>query len=330
MARKEHILGIRFTRVGKLYHYDSTAYPSAQPGDYVVVDTKRGMQMAEVVKIVKDEPRPRSGYKAIEHVATPRELVMMQAWQAKELGVLIRCRELASKQKLADLKWVKAEYNYDGSVLTFFFSMDENLEEPRHPLNQLKTALTAEYPDTEMYLQRIGPRDVAKLLGGYGACGSPRCCSTFLTEFSPVSIKMAKDQGLSLAPEEITGMCGRLRCCLVYEYEQYVEARKHLPRRNKRIGTPKGEGKVLDVFPLKDSVLVLVDEATFIFQREELEPLEEFEALQKKAAAGCAKHEGGECDCGKKQGAVADESNDTNEEAFPLSSRELDFGDLLE
>ena len=107
-------------------------------------------------------------------------------------------------------------------------------------------------------MRQIGPRDVAKLLGGFGACGELRCCSTFLTDFSPISIKMAKAQGISLNPSEITGMCGRLRCCLVYEYEQYVQARQQLPKKNKRIGTPEGEGRVIDVLPLQDAVLVAV------------------------------------------------------------------------
>ena len=149
----------------------------------------------------------------------------------------------------------------------------------------------------------VGPRDVAKIMGGYGACGSPRCCSTFLTEFSPVSIKMAKAQGVSLSPQEITGMCGRLRCCLVYEYEQYVEARKHLPRRGKTIGTPYGKGRVLDVRVIKDAILVELEdgERREIF-RSEFEPLDELNALKKKAEEGCSKHEEGGCDCGAKNG----------------------------
>jgi cell fate regulator YaaT (PSP1 superfamily) len=148
----------------------------------------------------------------------------------------------------------------------------------------------------------VGPRDVAKLLGGMGACGlENRCCSTFLTAFSPISIKMAKEQGISLTPTEITGMCGRLRCCLVYEYEQYVEARKQLPKRGKRVGTPMGEGRVVDVYPLKESVIVELDQgAQREFMKHELQPLEELEAFRKKAEAGCEKHPDGNCDCGKK------------------------------
>jgi cell fate regulator YaaT (PSP1 superfamily) len=114
---------------------------------------------------------------------------------------------------------------------------------------------------------------------------------------------MAKEQGISLSPQEITGMCGRLRCCLVYEYEQYVEAKKQLPRYGKRIGTPYGEGKVIDVRALRDSVVVDVEGERHEVFRHEFEPMDELEALEKKAAAGCSKHEGGGCDCGAKKGA---------------------------
>jgi len=106
-------------------------------------------------------------------------------------------------------------------------------------------------------LRIVGPRDVAKMLCGMGACGiESRCCSRFLSEFSSISIRMAKEQGISLTPTEITGMCGRLRCCLIYEYEMYVQARQGLPKRNKRVITPKGEGKVLDVSPIRQAVYV--------------------------------------------------------------------------
>ena len=154
-------------------------------------------------------------------------------------------------------------------------------------------------------MRQIGPRDVAKILGGMGACGlETRCCSKFLTDFSPISIKMAKEQGISLTPTEITGMCGRLRCCLIYEYEQYVEARKQLPKRNKRVVTPRGEGKVVDVLPMSDRVMVLMDSTedkhiVMTFDRDELQPWDELEALKRKSEAPCDRHEGGGCTCGK-------------------------------
>ena len=157
--------------------------------------------------------------------------------------------------------------------------------------------------EARIEMRQIGPRDVAKLLGGFGACGITRCCSTFLTDFSPISIKMAKAQGVSLNPSEITGMCGRLRCCLVYEYEQYVEARRQLPRRNKRVGTPHGEGRVLDQLPLRDAVLVEVGEGQRkIVEREDIIPLEEFRKLAEKAGSPCDKHGDGSCECGMPPG----------------------------
>jgi cell fate regulator YaaT (PSP1 superfamily) len=162
------------------------------------------------------------------------------------------------------------------------------------------------FQPSQVEFRQIGPRDIAKLLGGMGACGlESRCCSKFLTEFSSISIRMAKDQGISLTPAEITGMCGRLRCCLVYEYEQYVAARKVLPKRNKRVVTPEGEGKVIDVYPLRDSVLVEFENQETRtrreYQKDVLEPWDELEALRRKAGAPCDRHEGGGCDCGKNE-----------------------------
>src|SRR5258706_12696051 len=163
--------------------------------------------------------------------------------------------------------------------------------EDKVDLKSLRKDMQKLYPQSQVDMRQIGPRDVAKILGGMGACGlETRCCSKFLTEFSPISIKMAKEQGISLTPSEITGMCGRLRCCLVYEYEQYVAARKELPKRNKRVITPDGESKVLDVYPLRDVVLVEFESQetrnfTATFDREELQPWDELEALRRKAAA---------------------------------------------
>ncbi|MBN8639659.1 MAG: hypothetical protein J0M07_30355, partial [Anaerolineae bacterium] len=185
--------------------------------------------------------------------------------------------------------------NYDGTMLTFLYTAEDKVN-----VSKLWNELSRVIP-AQVEMRQIGPRDVAKLLGGYGACGELRCCSTFLTDFSPISIKMAKAQGISLNPSEITGMCGRLRCCLVYEYEQYVEARQKLPKKNKRIGTPYGEAKVVDVFPLADSVLVYIEEQGLqTVKREEIVPLEELEALAKKAKEPCTVHGDEGCDCGAK------------------------------
>jgi len=158
------------------------------------------------------------------------------------------------------------------------------------------------YPQSRVDFRQIGPRDVAKIIGGMGACGlETRCCSMFLTEFSPISIKMAKAQGISLNPQEITGMCGRLRCCLVYEYEEYAKARKELPKVKKRVMTPLGEGRVVEVLPLKQAVIVLLerDERRAEFLKHEIEPYDELKALEDKANGSCDRHLGGGCTCGK-------------------------------
>lgn len=294
---RSDVVGVRFQKLGKMYHFSTGGINDIEPSDYVIVGTRRGRQLAQVIAFIEPEKvHRRKGMRDVERKANPRDLVMKQVWESKELDALITCREKASQFNLQDAKFVKAEYSFDGSWLTFSYTTDNK----KLNVNGLKNTLSRTFR-TQVEMRLVGPRDVAKILGGHGACGAPRCCSTFLTEFSPVSIKMAKEQGISLSPQEITGMCGRLRCCLVFEYEQYVEARKHLPKRGKRVDTPHGNGRVLDVRPLRDSVLVDVDGERFEVTRRELEPLDELEALKKKAEAGCSKHEGGGCECGAKK-----------------------------
>lgn len=290
-------VGVRFQKLGKLYHFRAGKYNDIEPGDHVIVDTKRGRQLGQVIAFIDPEGvLHRRRLRAVERKATPRDLVLQQVWQAKELDVLISCRERASYLGITDAKFLKAEYSFDGSWLTIIYTTDDK----KLDLKPLRSALNRAFR-SKVELRSVGPRDVARIMGGYGACGAPRCCSTFLTEFSPISIKMAKAQNVSLSPNEITGMCGRLRCCLVYEYEQYVEARKTLPKRGKRVDTPHGKGKVLDVRVLKDAVLVRLEDGEVMeIPRHELEPSDELEALQKKAETGC--NNGGSCDCGARNG----------------------------
>lgn len=293
-----YIVGIRFQKIGKIYHFDASSFPDLTAGDHAVVETSRGKQLGEVVEIVQ-EPQPANGsWKPIQRRATPRDLLIRQLWQRKELEALINCREKAAELNLKGVKIVAAEYSFDGARLSFLYSTET---EEKIDLRALRRVLQRIYQRARVEMRQIGPRDVAKLLGGMGACGlETRCCSMFLTEFSPISIKMAKEQGISLTPSEITGMCGRLRCCLIYEYEQYVEARKQLPKRNKRVVSPKGEGKVVDVFPLKDTVMVEIEDGTLHeFSRLELQPWDELETLRRKSEAPCDRHENGGCDCGK-------------------------------
>ena len=293
------IVGIRFQKTGKVYHFDASKYLDLQVGDFAVVETSRGVQMGEVVQLVDDPQAPPEGtWKPIHHKATPRDLVMRQIWQKKELEATINCRAKVAEMGVLGVKIVTSEFTFDGQRLSFLYSTEA---EGKVDLHKLRNAMQRTYPRAHVEMRQIGPRDVAKILGGMGACGlETRCCSMFLTEFSPISIKMAKEQGISLTPSEITGMCGRLRCCLVYEYEQYVEAYKTLPKRNKRVVTPAGEGKVIDVYPLKDAVIVELDGGVHQeFLHSQIQPYDELEALRKKSQEPCDKHEGGECDCGK-------------------------------
>ena len=296
-AGTSDIIGIRFQKLGKLYHFSLGDVEDIRPGDHVVVETRRGRQLGQVIAFIdQNEVANSRAISSVERKANPRDLVMKQVWEAKELDALISCREKADQLGIKDAKFVKAEYSFDGSWLTISYTT----ENKKLDIRPLQKAMGRHF-NTRIEMRSIGPRDVAKILGGHGACGAPRCCSTFLTDFSPISIKMAKAQGISLSPQEITGMCGRLRCCLIYEYEQYIGAKKTLPRRNKRIGTPYGEGRVRDIRILRESVIVDVDGEEYEVFRHEIEPIEELEALKKKAEAGCAKHEGGGCDCGAKR-----------------------------
>ena len=296
LERQRLVAGVRFYKIGKLYHFKYDAYPDLRAKDFVIVETKRGRQMGQVMGFTPADDN--QDYLEILRAATPRDLLLRQEWEAQQPEALVICREQAATMGGFDeVKFVGAQYNYDGSMLTFLFSTEQKFDTSR-----LQKALVRKFEAT-VEMRQIGPRDVAKLLGGFGACGETRCCSTFLTDFSPISIKMAKAQGVSLNPSEITGMCGRLRCCLVYEYEQYIEAKKQLPRRNKRIGTPYGEAKVVDVLPLKDAVTVYIDDVGLkTVERADIVPLEELRALAEKAKQPCDKHGDEPCDCGKPAG----------------------------
>ena len=292
------IVGIRFQKIGKLYHFDASHIEDLKPGEFVLVDTSRGIQLGQVINRVAEPEQSSDGLKPVSRRASAQDMLLRQHWQQKELEATINCRAFAAEMKIRDVKFVAAEFSFDGSRLSIMYSNEAG---ERMELRNLRRAMLRTYPNIQIEFHLIGPRDVAKILGGMGACGlETRCCSAFLTDFSPVSIKMAKEQGISLTPTEITGMCGRLRCCLVYEYEQYVEARKQLPKRNKRVITPMGEGRVVDVMPLKQAVMVELPSGVSEFLQHEIQPAEEYEALQKKSQQTCDRHPDGNCNCGRK------------------------------
>jgi cell fate regulator YaaT (PSP1 superfamily) len=296
--------GVRFQRAGKVYHYLADKF-DLKVGDWVVVDSARGRQMGQVASLKPPrDTHDLSVFKHVERLATGRDMAMRHFYESKELEAMIACRAESNALRLP-IKIVKAEYSFDGQTLTFLYSSDQ---EERVETNELRQIMSRLYR-ARIETRQVSPREVAKIVGGMGACGiEQRCCSRFLTDFSPISIKHAKEQGLSLNPHDITGMCGRLRCCLIYEYEQYVEARRHLPKKNTIIGSPQGQGKVVDVLPMRDSVVLLIGEGEtakqVLVHREEIVPLEELKRLQEKAASGtCDRHENGECTCGKNKSA---------------------------
>lgn len=286
-TNSQRIIGVRFSKVGKIYYFDASGYDGVQLQDHVIVETSRGLQLGEIVMFVQDRPQTQeTTIKAITRMATPRDLVLRQTWQQKEGDVVLAAQNRVRELKLEGVKIVGAEYSFDGLRLAILYTTES---EDKVDLKSLRQDMQRAYGPSQVELRIIGPRDVAKMLCGMGACGiESRCCSRFLSEFSSISIRMAKEQGISLTPTEITGMCGRLRCCLIYEYEQYVLARQELPKRNKRVITPKGEGKVLDVSPIRRAIYVeLADGTRQEFLAEDLQPADELEALQKKAESHC-------------------------------------------
>ncbi len=276
-AQTALVVGVRFSKVGKIYHFDARHLETVKLGDAVVVETARGWQLGEVAQLIND---PNLGFngnlKPIDRLATPRDLMLRQLWELREVDVIERSRKRAKELGLHNIKIIAAEYSFDGARLAVIYSCES---EEKVDLKTLRQDAQRQFAPAQVELRQIGPRDVAKIIGGMGACGlEKRCCTRFLNEFSSISIRMAKDQGISLTPAEITGMCGRLRCCLIYEFETYTEARKGLPKRNKRIATPEGEGKVIDVLPLADRIRVDIPEVGI---REYTR--EQFEAFESKA-----------------------------------------------
>jgi len=261
MENKPHhnVVSVRFYKVGKLYHFEADVDMNLSPGDQVVVETARGWQLGEVSQVIGDVSTPGEGsWKKIDRKATEEDFNQRTVNEEREAELLDFSRKEIKAQNLDGVKVVSAEFSLDGSRISVLYSYEgDNKVE----LKNLKQEINKFVQHSQVELRQIGPRDVAKIFGGMGACGLPtRCCSKFLTDFSSISIRMAKEQGISLTPTEITGMCGRLRCCLIYEYEMYAENRKQLPKRNKRVITPVGEGKVFDVLPLKMAVIVDIPE----------------------------------------------------------------------
>ncbi len=271
---QSNIISVQFEDVGKNYYFDASRYPYLEPGDPVIVRTSRGLQLAYVSQInLIEEALELNSFKSVERPATPQDLLKRKLLKDKEEEATKRIREHFNASGLSAVKIVSTEYSLDGNRLFILLSSDNSVN---YNLKRLHQDIQKMIKDVHLEIRQVGPRDAAKLIRGMGACGlENRCCSMFLTEFSSISIRMAKTQDISLTPSEITGMCGRLRCCLMYEYEQYVDAIKTLPKRKRKVITPMGEGRVVQILPLRQSVIVdVLNIGPREFSKEELDHAE--------------------------------------------------------
>ncbi len=234
------IIGVRFKKVGKVYYF-SPAGKKVKVGDSVIVETAKGVECGEVVLGSKeiDEKEFPAQLKPIMRVATPQDFKTVENNKIKEKEAFKICEEKIAKHKLS-MNLVDVESTFDNNKLLFYFTA-ENRVDFRELVKDLASVFR-----TRIELRQIGVRDEAKMLGGIGSCGQPYCCSRFLGEFQPVSIKMAKEQGLSLNPTKISGACGRLMCCLKYEQDAYTELLKTTPKCGAIVKTAEGKGVVED------------------------------------------------------------------------------------
>lgn len=263
-------IGVQFSPVGKQYHFSVPADLMVQAGDFVVVNTSRGVQMGKVAQLDVDPRADVASIIQVDRLATEEDKQKSQANKQKAEEAVEIVNHFLKENEYGEIKAVDAEYTLDGAKMTIYMTYEQDLE---FDIRSFLRDVSKHFSDTRLEVRQVGPRDVAKLISGLGACGiEKRCCSRFLTEFSSISIKMAKAQDISLTPSEITGICGRLRCCLRYENETYEAALKELPKRKKMVMTPLGEGRVTQVLPLSESVIVNLPEiGPRQFTREELE-----------------------------------------------------------
>lgn len=244
------IIGVRFNSAGKIYYFD----PKGQKlsvGTRILVETSRGVEMGHVVTPNSeiDESEIVPPLRPVVRIATEQDFRQVEENKEKEKEAFIIANEQIREHKI-DMKLIDVEYTFDRSKILFYFTADGRVD-----FRELVKSLAAIF-HTRIELRQIGVRDEARQLGSYGVCGRYVCCGTFLDDFRPVSIKMAKEQGLSLNPTKISGACGRLMCCLQYEQNAYDDMLEKLPKRGELVDTADGRGTVIDVATLKGIIKV--------------------------------------------------------------------------
>ena len=238
------VIGVRFRRAGKVYYFNPLDM-DITTGMHVIVETARGVEYGYVVLGVKDmdEEKVFQPLKPVIRIATPQDDAVADENRQKEKDAFKICQEKIRKHGL-EMKLIDAEYTFDNNKVLFYFTADGRID-----FRELVKDLASVFR-TRIELRQIGVRDETKIRGGIGICGRPLCCHTYLSEFAPVSIKMAKEQGLSLNPTKISGACGRLMCCLAYEESAYEYLNSIMPMVGSTVRTPDGLGTVLEVNPI--------------------------------------------------------------------------------
>jgi cell fate regulator YaaT (PSP1 superfamily) len=260
------VVGVRFRDAGKVYYFDSSSVDDLQLDEYVVVGTTRGREVGRVVSVLEDIPKglSRDSLKCVERRASALDLAQMERYRLRENEALLRCREQLKEHNLP-IKLLRAEYSFDGSHLLVYFVSEKRVDF-RNFVQDLRKTLK-----TKVELRQVGVRDEAKLMGGVGRCGRVLCCASFMQDFQPVSIRMAKRQDISLNPSEISGVCGRLLCCLGYEDDYYREIKKKLPDVRDMVKTAQGIGEVKAVNAVKQTVTIeLKNEVTVEVSADEI------------------------------------------------------------
>ena len=248
------VIGVRFRNVGKIYYF-SPKDLEIHTGDHVIVETARGVEYGHVVLAPRDveDEKVIQPLKEVIRIANPHDDKKEEINRKKEKEAFQVCLKKIREHSL-EMKLIDVEYTFDNNKILFYFTADGRID-----FRELVKDLAAIFK-TRIELRQIGVRDETKILGGIGICGRPLCCHTYLSEFVPVSIKMAKEQNLSLNPTKISGVCGRLMCCLKNEEETYEELNRKLPNTGDRVTTPEGlKGEVQSVNVLRQLVKVIVD-----------------------------------------------------------------------
>ena len=276
----KRIIGVRFKRLGKIYFFDPK-WLEVKKGENVVVETAQGEEIAEVVipNRMIDEEKLANPLKKVLRLASTRDLKHAEDCRKKEKEAFELCNKKIKEHKL-EMTLTDVEYKFDNSKILFYFTADGRID-----FRDLVKDLAAVYK-TRIELRQLGVRDEVKRIGGNGVCGRELCCCSFLNDFETVSIKMAKEQNISLNPSKISGNCGRLMCCLKYEQEAYEEKLKKLPNIGAIVKTPEGQGEVDGVETLKEIVKVKIkDGEIYKFKRFETKDIKVIKDVTREKTA---------------------------------------------